>query len=137
MPRSPLTKLERIKLFAAKYVEFGFNGSRVMLEVFKTPEGQENRRATEYLTDPEVQAEIGRVVGERIKSAEWTADDILRRIRLQYIKATKDDDRKNALMALKLYGEQLGMFKKHMVHDVSQKLEDLIAGSMVKDGRDV
>ena len=97
------------RLFVEYYVsDIGLNATLAAVKAGYS-ENSARQQASRLLTNDDIQAAISKLMLERSERNKIDADYVLRRARMMHEACWKKDDAKNAIAALKLVGDHVGV----------------------------
>ena len=97
------------RLFVEYYVsDIGLNATLAAIKAGYS-ENSARQQASRLLTNDDIQAAISKLMLERSERNKIDADYVLRRAKMMHESCWSNDDAKNAIAALKLVGDHVGV----------------------------
>ena len=117
---------QRSLIFVHKYLELGKIGEAGLLVGYT--ESSSKSYCSDLLRKPRIQAHIDEVKKNKAIRAGWTKDKVISKLDELYQESMNDKSYTASLNALKLIGNELGMFKqeKEVLHSHELKIENLL-----------
>ena len=97
----------KMEAFCREYI-IDFNGAQAAIRAGYSASSAKEI-ASENLTKPNIQDRLAQLMQERNERVEINADYVLRRASMMHEACWKKDDAKNAIAALKLVGDHVGV----------------------------
>ena len=112
--------------FVHKYLEIGKVGEAGLLAGYT--ESSSKSYCSDLLRKPRIQAYIDEVKKNKAIRAGWTKDKVISKLDELYQESMNDKSYTASLNALKLIGNEIGMFKqeKEVLHSHELKIENLL-----------